>query len=135
MFPTLRHFRPLTLLIAVICLAGPAQAAGGWMGFRNDTTGTLVVQETVSVGTGNRPGKPQKIFANETVRETPPAGGQRTFTIADPAKPDKPLFTGRFASPAENENVLYAIKSDGKGGLTVEAITSAASVSKYPPKR
>ena len=81
-----------------------------------------------------RPGKPQKIFANETVRETPPAGGQRTFTITDTAHPEKPLFTGRLPHPAANENVLYVIKSDGKGGLTVEPVSSPVASSK-PPKR
>ncbi|HEX3150215.1 MAG TPA: hypothetical protein VHR66_19210 [Gemmataceae bacterium] len=103
------------------------------MGFRNDTALTLIVQETTPAGSTARPGKPQKIFANETVRETPPTSNKRTFTIADSTKPDKPLFTGRLAGPAPNENVLYAIKSDGKGGLTVEAISSP--VASKPPKR
>ena len=135
MLPGLRHFRRLALLACLFCLADVGRAAAGWMGFRNDTSATLVVQETTSAGGGARPGKPQKIFANETVRETPPAGGQRTFRIADAAHPDTPLFTGRLASPAANENVLYVIKSDGKGGLTIEAVNSPASVSKSPPKR
>jgi hypothetical protein len=128
-------------VLAGACLLVPDSvwADGGWIGFRNDTGTTLVIQETVAVGTGSRSGKPQKIFANETVRETPPTGGgQRSFTITDPGRPDKPLYTGLFPAPATNENVLYAIKTDGKGGLIIEAIkTPAASTSKTkpPPKR
>jgi hypothetical protein len=135
MFPGLRYFRSAALLTCLVCLTYGGRATAGWMGFRNDTSTTLIIQETVPAGGGTRPGKPQKIFANETVRETPPAGGQRAFTIADAAKPDKPLFNGKLASPPANENVLYVIKSDGKGGLTVEAVSSPAAVTKHPPKR
>jgi hypothetical protein len=132
MFPRFRHFRRAALLacLAGLIAAGPVDA--GWMGFRNDTSATLVVQEAVA---GGRSGKPQKVFANETVRDIPPAGAQRTFTITDPARPDRPLYTGRFPTPAENENVLYVIKSDGKGGLLIEAIRSPAGVSRHTPKR
>ena len=102
------------------------------MGFRNDTSATLVLQETVASG---RSGKPQKVFANETVRDTPPAGTHRTFTIYDAGRSDKPLYSGRFAAPADNENVLYVLKSDGKGGITIQAIKSPAGVSRTSPKR
>ena len=95
MFPRFRHFRPLALLTPLVLLAAVGRADAGWMGFRNDTSATLVIQET-----GRHSAKPQKVFANETVRDTPPAGAQRTFTISDSAKPDKPLYTGRFAGPA-----------------------------------
>ena len=136
MFPGLRHFRLPALLTCLVCLADVGPAAAGWMGFRNDTPATLVIQETVSVGGGSRPGRPQKVFANETVREAAPAGAQRTFTIADATRPDRPLFTGRFPGPPAHENVLYVIKPDGKGGLTIEAVTTAAAVSRpAKPKR
>jgi hypothetical protein len=130
MFPRLRRFRPLASLacLVVLAVAGPTDA--GWMGFRNDTSLTLVVQETSS-----KTAKPQKVFANETVRDTPSAGGQRTFTITDAAHPNKPLYTGKFGTPAANENVLYVIKSDGKGGVTIETISSPVGVSKFGPKR
>ena len=40
----------------------------------------------------------------------------------------KPLFSGRFPTPADNENVLYVLKSDGKGGVMIQAIKSPAGV-------
>jgi len=132
MFPRFRQFRRAALLTCLACLVAGGPVEAGWMGFRNDTSAPLVVQEAV---VGGRAGKPQKVFANETVRDTPPAGTQRTFTITDPSKPDKPLYTGRFPTPADAENVLYVIKSDGKGGLVIEAIKSPAGVSKHTPKR
>jgi len=128
MFSRLRHFRSLAFLVPAVCLAADTPAAAGWMGFRNDTSLTLVVQETVSAG---RTGKPQKIFANETVRDTPAAGAQRMFIITDAAHPNKPLYTGRFAAPADNENVLYVLKSDGKGGLSIETVKTPVGVSKH----
>ncbi len=106
------------------------------MGFRNDTGLTLVIQESVNVGPVARPGKPLKIFANETVRDTPPAAtNQRQFQIFDASKPDKPIYTGSFNCPPANENFLFIIKSDGKGGLTVETTKAAAGVRLPEPKK
>jgi len=121
------HFRLVILLGSLTLLGGSARADAGWMGFRNDTSGTLVLQEM-----GNRPGRPQKIFANETVRDTPAAGAARKFAIYSADKPETPLFTGVFPAPADNENVLYVIKSDGKGGLVVEPMKVPAVVPKLP---
>ena len=83
-----------------------------------------------------RPGKPQKVFANETVRDTPPgAVGSRTFTIYDAAKPDAPLHTGTFPVPPAGENVLFVLKADGKGGLHIETVRAPAAGAKSGPKR
>ncbi|HKB04621.1 MAG TPA: hypothetical protein VKD90_20525 [Gemmataceae bacterium] len=135
MFTRLRHLRIVAPLTLLVWFSAPALAAGGWMGFRNDTGLTLVIQETV----GSRSGRPQKIFANETIRDTPPsAGAVRTYVIYESGKSDKPLHTGPFPAPAAGENVLYVIKSDGKGGLAFEATKSpspAGVVKKTSPKR
>jgi hypothetical protein len=135
MFTHLRHLRIAALLTLLVLFADAAQAGAGWMGFRNDTGMTLVIQETVA----SRPGRPQKIFANETIRDTPPSpGATRTFVIYESGKSDKPLHTGPFPAPATAENVLYVIKSDGKGGLMFEAVKTPAPTSvvkKTNPKR
>jgi hypothetical protein len=109
------------------------------MGFRNDTGKVLVIREIVSVSTGSRAGRPQKIFANETIRDTPPSGGgMRSFAIYDSSQPDTPIYTGRFAAPATNENVLYTIKFDVRGDVVIEPVktpAAAPSRSKPPVKR
>ena len=106
------------------------------MGFRNDTSATLVIQETLTVGTTSRPGKPQKIFINETVRDNPASSvNHRTFTISDSSQPDKPLYSGRLPCPTASENVLYILKLDGKGGLVVEVVRMPIQTSKATPKR
>ena len=136
MFPGFRHLRFTPLFGLLILLADPMRADAGWMGFRNDTGMTLVVQETVTVGAGTRQGKPQKIFANETIRDTPPVGGgQRTFTIAESGTAEKELYKGNFASPAANENVLYVIKLNAKGGVEIEAIKMPIATPKKPPTK
>src|SRR5262245_29660338 len=118
---------------AVLAVVGPVSA--GWMGFRNDTSNTLVIQEAITDGKTPRLGRLQKLFSSETVRDTPQGAGQRQFLIFDANKPDKPLYTGSFPTPAKNENFLYVIKSDGKGGLTIEATkTPAGAVAVPPPK-
>ena len=106
------------------------------MGFRNDTSNTLVIQEAITEGKTPRFGQLQKLFSSETVRDTPQGAGQRQFLIFDASKPDKPLYTGSFPTPAKNENILYVIKSDGKGGLTIEAMkTPAGGAVATPPKK
>jgi hypothetical protein len=136
MFSSLPKTRIAFLLALLFAAAAPAVAGAGWMGFRNDTQSTLIIQETVPAGTTGRAGKPQKIYTNETIRDTPPSsGGQRTFTIADSTKPEKPLYTGAFTCPAANENVLFVIKFDSKGGVVIESIRTPAGISKAPPKK
>jgi hypothetical protein len=135
MFSTLRYLPIAVVMALAFLVADPARAAAGWMGFRNDTASTLVIQETV----GSRPGRPQKIFSNETVRDTPKsATGLRAFAIYPSGKPDKPLYTGRFPVPETGENVLYVIKSDGKGGLRIEVLKTPAAtgiLKRVSPKR
>ena len=116
-----KHLRGIIALGSLAILAEGNACHAGWMGFRNDSPSTLVIQETIGVGPVARSGKPQKLFANETIRDTPPATlATRQFQIFDSTKPDKPLFSGALTCPAANENVLFVIKSDGKGGLTIE---------------
>jgi hypothetical protein len=136
MFPELPRCRLPDLAVLVIGLTAPGMSMAGWMGFRNDTSATLVIQETIAVGKDSRPGKPHKLYSNETIRDTPAsAGGSRVFTIADAARPDKPLYSGAFACPAANENLLYVLKLDGKGGIVVEAVRMPVTNNKSVPKR
>jgi len=136
MFPGFSHFRYTPLLGLLILLADPTRLLAGWMGFRNDTGMTLVVQETVTIGAATRQGKPQKIFANETIRDTPPAGTEkRMFAISESGKTDKPLFTGNFGCPAANENVLYVIKLDAKGGIVIDTVKTPVATPKKPPTK
>ena len=128
--PTPRLAFPFALLLAA---ALPAVVEAGWMGFRNDTQSTLIIQETAPAG---KSGKPQKLYTNETIRDMPSGpGGQRTFTISDAAHPEKPLYAGTFTCPAANENVLFVFKVDGKGAIVVEAVRTPTGVSKASPKK
>jgi hypothetical protein len=107
----------LVLWATTVSAQPPALNSTGWMGFRNQTGMTLILQETYANG---RQGAAQKLFANETLRDTPTANGQRKFTIFNAKEPDKPIYTGSFACPVNRESVLYILKSDGKNGLLIE---------------
>ncbi|MSR54124.1 MAG: hypothetical protein EXS09_12655 [Gemmataceae bacterium] len=131
MFAFLRHFLPS--LLAILMMGEILSAQAGWMGFRNDTTKTIILQELVPTGSGSKPGLSQKIFANETVRDSSNRSGQkRTFTIFDASKSDKAIYTGQFSIPGENENILFILKSDGRGGIVVEIVRHTVSAK---PKR
>jgi hypothetical protein len=122
----LHHFRLAALLGVTTALAGADVASAGWMGIRNDTKDTVIVQETLVINGQARQGRPQRLFAGEAVRDTQCVGPVRRITVFDPKVPATPIFQGNFPCPAANENILYLLKSDGKGGLTVEAIKSPA---------
>jgi hypothetical protein len=121
-----RQFWISSLLGVAIALAGASSVFAGWMGFRNDTKETIVIQESIVVNGQLRPGKPQRLFTGEAVRDTQGGVGQRTINVFDPKKPNQPIFTGNFPVPAPNENILYLLKSDGKGGITIETVKTPA---------
>lgn len=136
MFASFATPRLAFLLALLVPAVLPNVVDAGWMGFRNDTQTTLVIQETVPTGGAGRAGKPQKIYSNETIRDTPPTSvGQRTFTIKDAANPDKVLYSGALNCPTANENVLFVLKIDSKGGLVIEAIRTPTGVSKGQSKK
>jgi hypothetical protein len=94
------------------------------MGFRNDTRDTIIIQETTVTGGQTRLGRPQRLFAGEAVRDTPPGGAQRRISVFDATNPNQPIYSKDFPCPAANENILYSIKRDAKTGITIEAIKS-----------
>lgn len=125
MFKRCNHLRQIIILSIGVLLTCPLSAFAGWMGFRNETGQPIIVQETYANG---RTARPQKLFANETFRDTPPvAGVQRKFTIYDANKPDSILATGSFPTPSPNENIMYVIKLDRRGAVTVEAVQTPIS--------
>lgn len=128
-------FGKVGLLGVLIALAASGPAFAGWMGFRNDTKDTIVIQETIIVGGQPKPAKPQRLFVGEAVRDTQCNGKQRKISIYNLQNPNQLLYTGSFACPALSENVLYVIKSDGKGGVTIETTKSSAKAQEPPPQK
>jgi len=124
---SLRYFGFCTLLGVLVALTAADSVFAGWMGFRNDTKDTIVIQETVLIGGQPRPARPQRLFVGEAVRDTPPPGGQRRISVFDPNNLNQPIYAGNFACPAATENILYCIKRDAKGGVSIEAIKSPAA--------
>jgi hypothetical protein len=130
-FPRPQFWKICLLGVSIAC-AGADPVSAGWMGFRNDTKETIVIQESVTVNGKPKPGRPQRLFAGEAVRDAQSTGGQRTFSVYDPKNPNQPIYTGNFPCPAANENILYSLKSDGKGGINVEALKGAAALGSGP---
>ena len=129
-----RYFWKIGLLGVLLALAGSNSAFAGWMGFRNDTKDTIVVQETIIVNGQLKQNKPQRLFTGEAVRDTQCTGPQRKISIFDPKNPNTPIFTGNVPCPAANENILYLIKADGKGDITMDVIKTPC-LSVISPKK
>lgn len=131
---SLRYFGICTLLGAGALVASASDSQAGWMGFRNDTKDTIIIQETLTIGGQPRLGRPQRLFTGEAVRDTPPVGGQRRITVFDANNPNQPIYTGNLPCPAANENILYCIKKDAKGNIAIEPMKSPAA-NTPPPKK
>jgi len=132
-FP-INNFWRINLAGILLVLLFTAQTNAGWMGFRNDTKDTLVVQEIFVVNGQQRPGKPQRLFAGEVVRDAHCNGGARTISICDPKNPNVVLWSGALGCPPANENVTYVIKIDARGGIVIETQKTAHSGPSSSPK-
>jgi|GEM_PF-7122325 len=111
---------PLLLLILL-----PGSSSAGWMGFRNDTTATLLVQETVKVNDKPLLGRVQKLIFGESVRDNSKGEHvEREFSIYDSRNPKVPLIVQKFPCPKPEENIIYALSFDAAGNLEWKAISS-----------
>lgn len=110
-------------LVVVLSCSILSSSFAGWFGFRNDTKEQVVVQETIVVNGIARPGKPESLNSGDSVRDSQSCpSNQRKFTIYDPK--GTVLYSNTFPCPAMNENILYLIKKDMKGKITVEPVKS-----------
>lgn len=119
MYTFIKQFGLMLLVLVGWASTALADPLTGWMGFRNQTGNTLIIRETFANG---RLGVPQKIFDNETYRDTPTSGGQRKFSICNAKEPDKILHVGLFPCSTQREHMLFILKNDGKGGLLIENV-------------
>ncbi len=100
---------PLFAVIAMMALAPIAFA--GWVTVKNDTTGSVTVQETVIVNGIVRKCKPVKLAAGETLREFQPKAGTKTIVVVEAGLFGKTLYTGDLKW-ADGDSA-FAIAKDG----------------------
>ncbi len=113
----LRKNAGLGLIVMAWLLLSPQLSLAGILGFKNETSGTLEIQE-VRPGPLVRLGKAIKMIASETFSDTASTGTERRFIITDGK--GKVLFYGYVQTPSARENIIYLIKPDGKGGIKLE---------------
>ena len=111
---------PLFAVIAMMALAPIAFA--GWVTVKNDTTGSVTVQETVIVNGIVRKCKPVKLAAGETLREFQPKAGTKTIGVVEAGLFGKTLYTGDLKW-ADGDSA-FAIAKDGDK-VQVAAIVDA----------
>ncbi len=118
-----KDFRRICVLGTIFVVLEPGALFAGWMGFRNDTKASIVIQETLIINGRAIVGKPQKLSSGETVRDIQfNVLGFRQITIYDAKNPKTPIYMGNFPCPGLRENVLYSLRMDKTGKIVVEAI-------------
>jgi hypothetical protein len=107
----LRGWNAGSLLLAVVCLAGAAPVAdAAWLGFRNDTNGTLVVQGASIVNNGLRRGKPNRLLPGEVYWENILVPGPKLIEVYDIRQPNRPLH--REIIQTAGTDLFYSIQID-----------------------
>jgi len=86
--------RTITLLAVIAMTALAPIAIAGWVTVKNDTPGSVTVQETVVVNGVVRKCKPVKLAAGETLREFQPKAGMKTIVVVEASLFGKTLYTG-----------------------------------------
>jgi hypothetical protein len=89
----LRGWNAGSLLVAVVVLLGvlPAAAEAAWLGFRNDTNGTIVVQGASIVNNLPRWGKPYRLLPGEVYWENILVQGNKLIAVYNVNQPNRPL--------------------------------------------
>ncbi len=91
----------------------PVAARGGWFGFRNDTPGVLIVQQSTVVKSKVCPGRPLLLYPGEMTWDSVMQPGERSIAIYDPRQPQRPLYEKKVTYGAQD--LLFAVKP-GTGG-------------------
>ena len=112
---------------AVALLASAGSADAGWVTIKNDTTKTLVVQESVTVDGKVKLGTAVRLLPGETVREFRATPAVKTVVVCDCAKAGVALFRGDLNITDDCQT--FSIASDGKT-TTVKAVKAVVVVKK-----
>jgi hypothetical protein len=105
----LRGWNAGSVLLAVIGLAAIAPGAdAAWLGFRNDTNGTLVVQGASLVNNLPRWGKPNRLLPGEVYWENILVPGNKLIAVFDINQPNRPLH--REILQCAGSDLFYSIQ-------------------------
>jgi hypothetical protein len=114
-------------LVAVALIACTGNADAGWVTIKNDTTKTLVLQETVTVDGKVKYGTAVRLLPGETVREFRATPAVKTVVVCDCAKPGVAIFRGDLNCTEDSQT--FSITHDGKT-TTLKAAKPATVVVK-----
>lgn len=101
-------FRRWVVAVLTVAALGPTPAWAGWLGFRNDTRATLVLQEIVLVNGQARRGAQRQLGAGELAVESVNGAGVKRLLIFDPRQPAVPLL--RVDVPYTGADQIFSIQ-------------------------
>ncbi|HLW64423.1 MAG TPA: hypothetical protein VKS79_03825 [Gemmataceae bacterium] len=102
--------------------------ADGMIGYKNDTTYTIVVQSSIVVNNVERKGKPQMLYPGEVALDGQVGTGTRRITIYDPKSYDPK----KANTPLHQEDVI--LKKDMFFSILAETQNVQVKGPQTPPK-
>lgn len=76
-------FRRAAITVPFALLFAGLPASAGWITIKNETTQTIVIQETIVVNGATRRCKPVKLVPGEVFREYQATAGQKTIQVLE----------------------------------------------------
>lgn len=130
-----RAFVSLTLALGV-GLAITSPAAAGWITIKNETTQTVIIQETVVVNGQVRRCKPTRLVPGETLREFQATAGQKTVQILEPGLlMNRTLGQGELVWKDSDQGFSILKSGDRVKVLTTEEAVAVAKATAEPMAR
>lgn len=124
-----------TGLCLVVLLVCGTQAKAAWIGYKNDTPHTVVVQGSSNVGGQVRKGQPHQINPREAAWDQVTAG-VKTITVFDPQQPNRVLWQGQVNVGDKDQffSIQVEIGADKQPRMKLVPVAPPAGMMRRPPR-
>jgi hypothetical protein len=104
--------RVLAYMSAIVLIGGSAtRAEGAWVTYRNDTTKTILLQESIVVNGQVKRCKPMTLLPGESLREFITGPTTKKIEVFDAQKPNQTIWSG--ALNCKDESQTFSVSPTG----------------------